>query len=194
MIKITTPILAFMLAVLALPLFANPKPGGPWKPSAAALKQLMPAPNTSGFTVMCPKGYQYQTTNGPDGMTLFAWVSPPRADSSHGMLMMTQVTIPPDEANKYTLPQILTKFLGGEQRRRNAWSESAPESGTINNVTFCRAYWEGTDKTTGKALGGLMYVALSGNKAYVLASQDTLPENQAALSLAEQSILTFHVK
>ena len=194
MIKITTPVVVFMLAVIVLPLYAAPKSGGPWKPSAAALKQLTPAPQASGFTIMCPKGYQYQTMNGPDGSTLFAWVSPPRADSSHGMLMMTVVMIPPDEANKYTLSQILTKFIGGEQRRRNAWSESTPESGTINGVSFCRVYWEGTDKATGKAMGGLMYVTQSGNKAYVLASQDILPAHKAALSLAEQSVLTFHVQ
>src|SRR5579864_8195813 len=87
-----------------------------WTPDAAVLTQLADAtdvPGNPGWTIRPPKGYISQSA--PPGLPAeamgIAWVSPARADATHGQLILSIIKLPSQEPNKYTAEQLLAKRL-----------------------------------------------------------------------------------
>ncbi len=105
--------------------------------------------------------------------------------------MVTTLTPPKEEATSYTADQVLDKMLSSIERRRKDWKRSATQRGTVNGLTFYRAYWKGTDTQTGQQMRGFSYVTQIGNSFFQLSSQDIEPAATTSLALMETMTLTF---
>jgi hypothetical protein len=163
-----------------------------WSPDKAMVERLAPAVTVEGFQIQPPKGYRQQTTPGPGGSKGYAWVGETREDGTRPYLMLVVMTPPPGEAEKYTAPQVLEKFLAAIQRNRSDWKRSATEEGTVNGVRFARAQWNGTEVTTKRPMQGLMYVAFTGGRLIQISSQDVVPAPPGdPLAVAGAAALTF---
>ena len=69
--------------------------------------------------------------------------------------------------------------------------QSEIERGQIDGLTFVRAHWEGTERTTKYKMRGFIYVAAAGPGMIYISSKDTAPEHLQSLPLAEAAALTF---
>jgi hypothetical protein len=164
-----------------------------WKPNPALLRTLIPASGASEFQLLCPRDYQFQSLPGPAGSMGKAWVSPLRADRTRVYIMVTTLTPPKEESTKYAADQVLDKMLSAIERQRKDWKRSVAQRGTINGLTFYRAYWKGTNTTTGQAMRGFSYVAQTATGYVQLSSQDFEPAAQTSLALTEAMALTFKI-
>ncbi len=179
-------------AVAPAPLPAT-KPNSVWVTDGAFAPKLAPVTDAGGgFQVQPPIGYVLQTTTAPNNAgSVRAWVSPARPDGTHGFLMVTVITPPAAEADKYPLATVLDKMLEGIARRRTNGKRTVTESGTVAGQAFVRARWEGTDAATGLLMRGFSYVTRNGGTFIHLSSQDIAPHDKDALPLAEAAALTF---
>ena len=113
-------------------------------------------------------------------MRAFYWKGTPRSDSSYAYFMIVLKSADAGEAKERTL-----------HRQRSNWTQTSPERGQLNGLTFVRAHFSG-DKE-GKR-NGFMYVAKDGSTVIQITSQDAEPHHEHALKLAEAAALTFQRK
>ena len=159
------------------------------------LNQLQVAVHVGGFQIRPPTGYVLKRKPGPDGSEAFAWVGAPRSDKTQPYLMVATIGLPAAEAKKYTLDQILDKFLQGVERRRAAdWKRTPTEHGSINGQAFVRARWNASVRGSALKMHGFHYVATFGHRVIQISSQDAEPYHQRALKVAEAGALTFQIK
>ena len=82
-------------------------------------------------------------------------------------------------------------MIGGIQRRRTNWSQTATERGKVNGLDFLRVRWSGAEKTKGSNMHGFIYVAQDGLNFIQIGSQDIEPHHEQSLKLAEAAVLTI---
>lgn len=165
-----------------------------WTPSRAYLSQLAATTKVGAYQLRPPKGYTRQHTSGPDQAQVVGWVSSPRPNGVRSYLMLAVVNVPKAPAKKYSVEQILNKFLQGIQRSRGKdWRRTATEHGQIGGLAFVRARWSGTEPKGGFKMHGFNYVGLVDGHIIQLSSQDIEPHYQEPLALAEAAALTFKV-
>jgi hypothetical protein len=165
-----------------------------WQPDGAFIGELGDAAEINGYFVRPPKGYQETTpAGGPPGTKLVAWSGTPRSDGTAPMFQV-MVGAPPAGERLPGLDELLTKMLDGVKRRRQNWSQSAPERGTINGLTFLRTRWSGTEPNQGWKMHGVMYVAIDGGSFIQLHTQDVEPHHEQALKRSEAAANTFKKK
>lgn len=163
-----------------------------WLSDKSLSEQLASAVSIAKYQIRPPKGYiALHTLSGPSGSSADSWAGITRPDGTRPYIMFVHLTIPPKQANQYTLKQISDKMLAAIERRRKAWKQSPTEQGIINGLTFMRSYWQGTDVANGQPMHGFSYVAKDGNTILQLSSQDFDPYQKVALPLAEASALTI---
>lgn len=162
-----------------------------WNPAAALRGQLEADQAVDEFTISPPKGYSPQTRPGPHGSIATAWAGPPRADGTRPQVMVLTVSLPAEELRKYSLEQALDELTLSLRNRRKNWIRTATERGLINGLVFVRTRWNGEDIPSGLKLHGFVYVAIVDDTLVQLSSQDVEPHHEAALRLAESSVLTF---
>jgi hypothetical protein len=158
-----------------------------WTPEQAMLNKLGDPQPCGRYMLRTPRGYTLQTTPGPDGSVGYAWATKPRHDSTRAYIL---VFVGTNAAND-SLSDLLDAFIAGVRERRNDVKESTVETGTINDLTFARAYWAGIEPTLGVKMHGFVYVAQDGPTILEISSQDVEPYSKASLRLAEASALTF---
>lgn len=164
-----------------------------WSPSPAMLKKLDAELIVEGYHVQPPKNYALVTpvTGGPEGVSSYTWAGAGRKDNTHPIFMVNLV-VPPDEATlNLTLQQIENKLLAGIKQRRQGWTQTPFEAGTIQGLKFMRVGWTGTDRKEKRKMQGFMLVARDGDTIVQLASQDVVPYAAQALPLAEAAARTF---
>jgi hypothetical protein len=164
-----------------------------WEPDAKLLQKLGPMATVEEFQVRPPKGYSVSPPppNAPAGMKGFAWAGALRDDKTAPQFMIVLQSPPPGEAKNMTLEQYLDKMLEGVKGRRTNWTQTPPERGQSNGLTFVRAYWTGTEPEKHWKMHGFMYVTKDASKFIHLTSQDVEPNHEQALKLAETAALTF---
>lgn len=187
-------------AVLGLSVFVlgsvpgNAAPAKGWTPDPAQLGKLAPLTKVAGFQVRPPRGYAPSAIN-PGGGTITAWRGAGRADGTRPIVMFQKVLIPAKEQNKYTLVQAFTLFMRSGSKGDSTYTQTPTQTGTLAGVPFVRASWSKTDPETGRPERGFNYMGRrGGGEFFLLGSQDKSPEADAALALAEASVLTFRPK
>ena len=143
------------------------------------------------FTIRPPKGYSPHTRSGPHGSVATAWAGPPRADGTRPQVMVLTVKLLAAELQKYTVEKALEELVSSLSHQRRHWTRTTTETGMINGLVFARTRWNGEDIASGLKLHGFVYVAMINDTLVQLSSQDVEPHHEAALKLAESSILTF---
>lgn len=162
-----------------------------WNAAEPLLSQLEADHAIDKFTIRTPKGYSPQTRPGPHGSIATAWAGPPRADGTRPQVMVLTVRLPLEELQKYNLAQALDELVSSLRARRRNWTQTATEKGLINDLVFVRTRWKAEDLSSGLKMHGFVYVAFIDDMLVQLSSQDVEPHHEAALKLAEASILTF---
>ncbi|HEY5885458.1 MAG TPA: hypothetical protein VIT88_12265 [Pyrinomonadaceae bacterium] len=162
-----------------------------WNAAEPLLSQLEADCAIDNFAIRPPKGYSPQTRPGPHGSIATAWAGPPRSDGTRPQVMVLTVRLTPEERQKYRLEQALDELVSSLRARRKDWTMSATEKGLINGLVFVRTRWQGEDLTSGLKMHGFVYVAFVDDMLVQLSSQDVEPHHEAALKLAESSVLTF---
>jgi hypothetical protein len=170
------------------------RPLAVWKPDATFLEQLEPIADVDEYQVRPPQGYSFSPPPAtPPGVKGFAWKGAQREDQTAPQLMIGLVSRPPEEVN-VTVEQYLDNMLEGVKRRRTNWTQTSPERGQVNGLTFVRARWSGTEPERQSKMHGFMYVAKDGSTFIHISSQDLEPHHEQALMLAEIAALTFKKK
>ncbi len=164
-----------------------------WTPDQTIINNLSDEVLVEGFAVRPPQDYSLIEILGPEGAKFFNWKGVIRKDKTYPHLTMSVVMVSPDENHDYSALESLRVLLSGIEQNRGEWDVSTEEEGQINGVDFVRAYWTGTEKTSGTQMKGFMYVMVDGKKIVSLASQDSAA-NEAALKIAEAAALTFRRK
>ena len=162
-----------------------------WEPNKALLNRLDSPQDIEEFQLNPPRNYTPHTRLGDYGSKATAWAGPLRRDGTRPQVMVLTVTLPAEEVKQYTLEQILYTFMERLSHRRQDWTRTSAEKGTINGLTFVRARWSGTDPNLGRKMHGFNYVTMVGDKVIQLSSQDVEPYAKESLDLAEASALTF---
>jgi hypothetical protein len=158
-----------------------------WEPDAKLLDDLGAVTAVDAYEVRPPKGYSLNppAPNATQGMRAFYWKGTPRSDSSYAYFMIVLKSADAGEAKERTLEKELSELLEGFHRQRSNWTQTSPERGQVNGLTFVRAHFGG-DKE-GKR-DGFMYVAKDGSTVIQITSQDAEPHHEHALKLAEGRI------
>lgn len=187
------PLVATLACIVLAPaLEASAQPAADtWRPSQELLARLADPDPVGPYQLRPPIGYPPQEREGPSGSRSRAWVGSPRSDRTRPYVMVTLAVPPPGEATASTLEELLGRMLTSVRQRRQNWTESRPESGTLGGIPFVRAYWQGTDAATRQRMHGFNYVALDGGTIINISSQDVAPHIREALALAEAAVLTF---
>ena len=162
-----------------------------WNAAEPLLSQLEADHAIEQFTIRPPKGYAPQTRPGPHGSKATAWAGPPRADGTRPQVMVLTVKLSPEELRKYNLDQALDELVQSLSHLRRHWTRTTHEKGMINGLVFARTRWQGEDTSSGLKMHGFVYVAFVHDTLVQLSSQDVEPHHEAALKLAESSVLTF---
>jgi hypothetical protein len=158
------------------------------------LEQLGPLTDVEGYQVRPPKAYSFSRPPGPPGFTGYAWAGALRGDKTAPQLLIGVVPVPPAEAKAQSPERFLEKMLEGVKRRRTNWTQTPPERGQVNGLTFVRARWSGTESAKGWKMHGFMYATQDGATFLQLSSQDVEPHHEHALKIAETAVLTFKKK
>jgi hypothetical protein len=165
-----------------------------WHPDDALLGELAEAKEVNGYLVRPPKGYpKTYPAGGPPGAKLVLWGGTRRPDGTAPMFQV-MVGSPPARERLPDLDEFLNTMLDGVKQRRQNWSQSTPERGTVNSLTFLRTRWSGTETNKGWKLHGVMYVAIDGKTFIQLHCQDVEPHHEQALKIGEAAALTFKKK
>ncbi len=167
-----------------------------WEPDTKMLDEMQPATPIDDYEVRAPKGYSLQPAppNMPPAAKGLAWTAANRANGTPPQFMVSVVSAPPEEAKNFTAEQRLDKRLDAVKASMANWTQSPPEGGRINGVTFVRAYWTATHVGIKREMHGFLYVAKEGSKFIYLSSQDAEPNNESARKLAETAALSFKKK
>ncbi|MBP3953932.1 hypothetical protein J8F10_01270 [Gemmata sp. G18] len=156
--------------------------------------KLAPYQDVSGFQIRPPEGYTaIPSPKSPPGTTMWGWAGTRRPDGTAPSLTVMVATPPPGEADK-SGEEFLNILLGGIQRRRTNWEQSAVETVAVNGLTMYRARWSGTDPGTGKAMRGFQYASKNGSQYIQIGSQDVDPGHEVDLALADAAALTLRKK
>lgn len=162
-----------------------------WNAAELLISQLETDHAIDTFTIRPPKGYSPETRPGPNGSMATGWAGQPRADGTRPQVMVFRVKLPAAELQKYTVETALDELLFSLRIKRRHWTRTTPEKGLINGLVFARTRWKGEDIASGFTLHGFVYVAILNDTLVQLSSQDVEPHHEAALKLAEASVLTF---
>ncbi len=162
-----------------------------WQPDSALMDKLGEPVDLGGYLVQPPKGYpKTMPQGGPPGLNVFAWGGTSRPDGTAPMFMIS-IGKPPAGERIPPLDKYLSISLEGIKKRRQDWSETPGEGGSINGLTFLRARWNGTEPAKGWKMHGIMYVAINEGTVIQISTQDTEPHDQEALKIGEAAALTF---
>jgi hypothetical protein len=197
----------FLLLAAAVPLTAGCRgkpsdrsassvPSAPlpiWEPDAKLLEELGPMTTVDDYQVRPPKGYSLNppAPNTTGAIRAYYWTGTPREDKTAPYLLITLVSSPPGEAKERTLEKELNELLEGFHRRRSNWTQTSPERGQVNGMTFVRSYWSGIDPESQAKMHGFMYATRDGSTFIHLSSQDVEPHRAHTLKLAEAAVLTL---
>ena len=162
-----------------------------WNAAATLVTELDTDHAIDKFTIKPPKGYSPQTRPGPHGSIATAWAGSPRADGTRPQVMVLTVKLTAAELQKYTIETALEELVLSLSHKRRQWTRTTTEKGIINGLVFARTRWKGEDVASGFKLHGFVYVAIVNDTLVQLSSQDIEPHHEAALKLAESSVLTF---
>jgi hypothetical protein len=164
-----------------------------WQPDARLLDELGPMATVEEYQVRPPKAYAFNPPppNSSARIKAFYWAGKLREDETAPHLLIRLASSPPGEAKDSTLEQHFEEMLEGFKRRRTNWTQTSPELGQINGLTFMRTHWSGNDADKQWKMHGFMYAGKDGSAFILLSSQDVEPNHEQALKVAETSVLTF---
>jgi hypothetical protein len=161
------------------------------QPDETLLGELGDAIEINGYLLRPPRGYQETTSKDvPTWVKMVAWRGTTRSDGTAPAFAVA-VGVPPAGERVPDLDELLTVSLDAVKRRKENWSESTPDEGTINGLVFLRARWSGTVPDTDRKLHGAIYVALDGRTVIQLGTQDAEPHHEQELKLWEAAARTF---
>jgi hypothetical protein len=167
-----------------------------WEPDAKLMEELGPVAILDGYEVRPPRAYTLNPPP-PNGSTVvkgFYWAGVPRGDQTAPHFLISLKSASPEGGKDTTLEDYFREMLEGFHRRRANWTQTSPERGQINGLTFMRVYWSGTDADTQRKRHGVMYAGKDGSTLFFISSQDAEPHHERALKLAETAALTFKRK
>jgi hypothetical protein len=164
--------------------------GDSWRPTADLLPRLAEPQRVGPYQLHPPIGYRPQDRVNVWGDRTRAWLGTPRSDGTQPRVVLTLAS-PRIEAAAPSLEEILGQILARIRQPLRNWTESPPESGTLDGIAFVRAYWQGTEATTGRGMRGFYYFARDGQTPIYISSEDVAPHSREALALAEAAVLTF---
>ena len=162
-----------------------------WTPDKTVATLLSAEVETASFRIRPPKGYALTEQPVTATTKAFAWRGAKRANGRSPFLLVVLTPVPAKEASAPTPEDLLKKYLTSLQNQRENWKPSEAERGQINGLTFLRAHWDGTERTTKYRMHGFIYVAVHGRDIIYLSSQDTDPEHVQSLRLTEAAALTL---
>jgi hypothetical protein len=161
-----------------------------WIPDPAISSQLAAEEEFAGFLIAPPKDFEaIRPPSPPPGTRTIAWKGAERSDGTAPSVQWTAIEIPAD-GPEMTLEIGLGKFLGSIRSRRQNWTESEPEYGSLGGVAFIKKSWSGREPFAQVDMLGTHYVAIVGNRVISLSTQD-LAEYAADVKVCEESLKTF---
>jgi hypothetical protein len=167
-----------------------------WKPDAKLLEELAPGTTVEDYQVRPPKEYSINPPGetAPGQVKAFYWVGKPREDKTAPFFLIGLVPSPAAEVRERTLEKELDELLEGFKRRLGNWTQTAPERGQVNGLTFVRTHWSAIDREKQGRMHGFMYLAKDGSTVIHISTKDVEPHHEQALKLAETAVLTFKKK
>lgn len=163
-----------------------------WTSSPALTTRLAPVASEGGFQVRPPVGY-----TGPhkssDQVVICRWNGPVQPDG-HVMFLTFASLVQPPQMPKRALPQAFAGMMGVYSNHYTELKVTPTQLGVVRGILFCRCYWSGTDKETGRKMHGFQYAGQSGNVFYTVSAEGSASYSKSQFDLAEASALTFHVQ
>jgi hypothetical protein len=126
----------------------------------------------------------------------YYWVGPVRKDETYAQLMVTITALSDDEANA-SLKSMLDNVVGSIQKRRENWTDTPAEHGTINGLPFVRSSWSGVatgvarEGLSGRMMHGVVYLTVRDKQAISIMCQDVAPDHVESIKLGGWTALTF---
>jgi predicted Zn finger-like uncharacterized protein len=169
---------------------------GVWEPDAALLPKLGPEVELAGYpgaVFRPPLGYVLSRPETKHGI-LSLWTGPRRADGLHPFLSVVVYTPRQSILRGVDLEAEMTSFFTGVKRQEapkvpDLW-RTPSERGEVNHQPFVRARLHGTDKKSGRARHGFIYITAEGATAVGFLAE-TLAPYEDNLGLLDASIMTF---
>jgi hypothetical protein len=162
-----------------------------WQPGDDLAEQLGEPSPVGRYLVHPPKGYAESPLEGvPPGAEAITWMGTARPDGAAPGFQVL-VGSPPKGSPLPGLDEFLAQILRGVKFQRGDWSQSTPERGTVNGLTFLRTRWSGTHPRNGWKVHGITYVAIDGQRCIQLQAWDAEPLQEQALKIGEAAAQTF---
>lgn len=127
---------------------------------------------------------------------MYFWSGPTRADDSWTGFV---VGITPLSDPRISLDSLLKDVMDGLRNRKTNWSETRPERGTINGVTFARCSWSGVAAEAagpglaGRLMHGVAYTGVRGDQVIVIMCQDATAEYAQWLKQGELAAFSVRI-
>jgi hypothetical protein len=162
-----------------------------WQPGGDLTEQLDEPIQVDRYLVRPPKGYaESPLGDAPPGAESVTWMGAERPDGAAPGFQVL-VSSPPKGSPLPGLDEFLTLILRRIRFQRLEWSQSTPERGTVNGLTFLRTRWRGTHPRNGWKVHGVIYVAIDGRRCIELQAWDIEPLQEQALEIGEAAAQTF---
>lgn len=129
--------------------------------------------------------------------TAYYWIGQIREDETYPQFIVTITGL--SSHSNAPLANVFQEVLGAIQRRRQEWSATPVEFGTINGLAFARSSWSGvaTDAAreglAGRTMHGVLYVTVRDDQAVQIMCQDVGPDYGEWLKQGEAGALSFRV-
>lgn len=169
-----------------------------WTVSKDSLPQLVKTYDSNktesplAFELKTPNAYQVVNSSNYYSYNFHFWNKESK-DSLRPILMLSIVGKQKNQKKQDPIWTCLKAAIYSIHKTKSEnWKQSPVEAGKINDITFVRQHWSGTEKTPqGKQkVSGVVYVGSLGETLIIALSTDKDPD---AVSLAENSLQTFHV-
>ena len=177
----------------------GPSPSAPlpvWEPDAKLLEELGPPTTVEDYQVRPPKAYSLTppAANAAGTRRAFYWTGMAREDKTKPHFLIGLISSPAEDTKEKNLERELNELLEGFKRRMSNWTQTSPERGQVDGLTFVRTHWNATDRERQGKVYGFMYVASDQSTMIHISSMDAEPSHLQALKVAEAAALTFKRK
>jgi hypothetical protein len=158
-----------------------------WRPSPALRVRLGALNQFENYAIRPPRGYTQTVTNrGPQ--TYYYWTGDPHDNGAvPELLIETDVKLSGTPMDNQTL---YAEEVAKTKRQYLSVTFSPFETGTLNGLSFFRAYYRGNDQR-GFMHHGVVYVMVDGTEVYSVSGDDTDPYSDKTLPIMEAAARTF---
>lgn len=168
-----------------------------WTPDEKQLKTLTVTVEPPGavphYVAKVPADWQSNEHLGKGGQ-LFMWRGKPRQDQTCSVFMISTATQTPYQKEPLTVEEGMKVLLDSlRSGRKEGWTQTSVERGTIDGRTFLRAYWSGLEPNKKKMMHGFCYTTVEGKDLVMISGQDFEPFCKETVAQSEAAALTYRI-